>query len=111
MNTATGLRLPATLLFDYPTPAQLVTHLRGELVIAGGGPASILEELDKLESTFAAADVDEQLFKQIEGRLEVLRTKWAARRADAPSPDAEFDFDSASDDDVFRLLDDQLGLS
>jgi acyl transferase domain-containing protein/acyl carrier protein len=111
MNTATGLRLPATLLFDYPTPAQLVTHLRGELVIAGGGPASILEELDKLESTFAAADVDERLFKQIEGRLEVLRTKWAARRTDAPAPGDEFDFDSASDDDVFRLLDDQLGLS
>jgi polyene macrolide polyketide synthase len=111
MNTATGLRLPATLLFDYPTPAELVAHLRGELVIAGTGPASILEELDKLESTFAAADVDEQLFKQIEGRLEVLRTKWAARRIDAPASDGEFDFDSASDDDVFRLLDDQLGLS
>jgi polyene macrolide polyketide synthase len=111
MNTATGLRLPATLLFDYPTPAELVAHLRGELVIAGTGPASILEELDKLESTFAAADVDEQLFKQIEGRLEVLRTQWAARRTDTPASKGEFDFDSASDDDVFRLLDDQLGLS
>ncbi|MEC3976785.1 type I polyketide synthase [Amycolatopsis sp. H20-H5] len=112
LNTATGLRLPATLLFDYPTPAGLIEHLRGELVTAGPGPASILDELDKLEGSFATATVDEQLFKQIEGRLEVLRTKWAARRTDsAGGKDTEFDFDSASDDDVFRLLDGQLGLS
>ncbi|MFD2474730.1 SDR family NAD(P)-dependent oxidoreductase [Amycolatopsis silviterrae] len=112
MNTATGLRLPATLLFDYPTPAELVAHLRGELGAAAPGPASLLGELAKLETAFASATVDEQLFKQIEGRLEVLRAKWSARRTSKPAADdAAFDFESASDDDVFRLLDDELGLS
>ncbi|KUN90410.1 hypothetical protein AQJ67_44135 [Streptomyces caeruleatus] len=31
LNTVTGLRLPATLVFDYPTPEAVADHLRSEL--------------------------------------------------------------------------------
>ncbi|MEU0796785.1 type I polyketide synthase [Amycolatopsis sp. NPDC005961] len=42
LSAATGLKLPATLIFDYPTTTALVTHLKGEL----GEPAETTSTVD-----------------------------------------------------------------
>ncbi|HEX6342395.1 MAG TPA: type I polyketide synthase, partial [Umezawaea sp.] len=41
INAATGLKLPATLVFDYPTTDVLVEHLRGKLVGDGAGAVAV----------------------------------------------------------------------
>nr|AXL05387.1 rifamycin polyketide synthase, type 1 [uncultured bacterium] len=52
MRTATGLKLPATLIFDYPNPQVLARFLRDEL----GGVAPV-----EVPSQAAKADLDEPI--------------------------------------------------
>ncbi|WP_411158114.1 SDR family NAD(P)-dependent oxidoreductase, partial [Streptomyces eurocidicus] len=119
LSTLAEVRLPATLLFDHPTPVELVDHLLTRIAPeSASGPEALLNELDRLEKAFGGLDVTEEAHEQIAGRLELLMAKWGALRdagagadREAASDDEDFDFDSASDDEVFDLLDNELGLS
>ncbi len=112
LGTAVGLRLPAPLLFDYPTPAELVEYLMPQLVTGGVemGPSALLDQLDGLAKLLDDMRVDDVVHKQVASRIEVLKTKWAATQVPVAAT-GDLDFQSASDDDVFDYLDRELGLS
>ncbi|GAB3691617.1 hypothetical protein GCM10027597_47970 [Saccharopolyspora tripterygii] len=110
LSAAVAARLPATLVFDYPTPNELARFLLGELVPdEGAGVTSMLADLERLANALTGADIDDEVHKQVAGRLEVLRSRWESLRVENPSDEAQVDLDTASDDEMFALLDNELG--
>ena len=80
LNAATGLRLPTTLIFDYPTPDAIVGYLRGELLRDIGDDLGDRE--DDLRRTLATLPLAR--FKEV-GVLDAL----LALASTDPAPDAE----------------------
>ncbi|MFF1699826.1 type I polyketide synthase [Streptomyces sp. NPDC058257] len=133
LTAETELRLPTTLIFDYPNPAVLAEHLSDELptVIAAVGPPAdagdLHTELDRLESVLKSAGdgTDDGERDRVATRLRALLSTWDAfgtagagaaaadrqdpHRQDADRQDADRqDLESATADEIFDLLDNEL---
>jgi acyl carrier protein len=110
LNAATGLALPSTLIFDHPLPRSLARHLRAQMLPADES-FSLTEEIDRLDRTLADAlvdEVDDEARAQVAIRLTDLLARWQAGRA---GPEPGRSPKPASDDDLFRYLGEEFGIS
>jgi acyl transferase domain-containing protein/acyl carrier protein len=110
LNVATGLALPATLIFDYPTPLALADYLLVELGSDGVVAADAFDpELDELERRLVSLPADDAERLRIRRRLQTILSGLGQ---DQPAQEglvmAQL-MGSASAEEVFDLIDEELG--
>ncbi|MER5387294.1 SDR family NAD(P)-dependent oxidoreductase [Streptomyces sp. NPDC002688] len=116
LNKVTGLRLPATLVFDHPTPALLARHVFMETAGAAE-PAlvdSLLAYLDRVEqelvTNLAASGARDRILSKLQGLLAIAGEFGKAPAQEGPGTGGS-DLESATDDEVFDLLGKEFGIS
>ncbi|WFE35243.1 type I polyketide synthase [Micromonospora sp. WMMD975] len=107
LNTMTGLRLPPTVIFDYPNTGALARHVRDRLAPAEvRDPAA--EELERLERALGAVAADDPGRGRITLRLQTLLARWTEHSATSATAVADR-LETADADEIFDFIDRELG--
>ena len=101
LNTVTGLRLPATLIFDYPTPGALASQLRADLMPDVLGMADLDAREGEIRRALATVPLGQlRAAGLLESLLQLAGTEEHAPEVDTPAQAA--DLDAMDADDLVR---------
>lgn len=111
----TGLSLPATLVFDHPTPAALARYLDAELSGEGGTMATMLADLETSVARIMKAGPDQDARTLLGARLRALLGEIETVGGDGADDGGTHDglslgdlLEGASDEELFDLISREL---
>ncbi|KNB53237.1 hypothetical protein AC230_07270 [Streptomyces caatingaensis] len=113
LGAATGLTLPATLVFDHPTPAALTDHIGTALLAGLGSPADpLLARLDDWAAALGRTALDDDGRERVAARLRALAEQWAGTAdGHGGATGVADELDHATDDEVIDFISNELGIS
>jgi acyl transferase domain-containing protein len=111
LSLISGQRLPATAVFDYPTPAALAEHLWAEEFDHQETPVALLEELDRLEALVTGTTIDDAIRTRIVARLHGVLATFGDTGTPPGRQQVTQKIDAASDEQIFDFIHKELGRS